>query len=605
MPTRSMGSRRDRLRPAAVAAFLLAAASLLAAAPARAADPARVTLDGEWQLDRSEHDPCFTVVPPVVGGTMHLEADFERGTVAGTLQGSGAGTYTLPSICDRLNPTEYELARPTTYEAELTLIEMTYSGRLDPQTGEFSVEGIIRLEGGGSYAAPDYQYSCVPGGLTTYCPLPELAPERTGIISGTVQGTGVNRGEIDWPLPYCALVSPTVQGSTDDWGNAECPTIGEWQAAVTEVAWQENGPPEIRGIGASPTEPTSDDTVTFTVDASDPDDDPLTYAWYIDGSPAGGSAPALTWPNPPAGPHEIRVTVSDEAETVEASLDDFPVAEPGGGDGPENGPGADPDEGGQVDEVTSSVANPPADQEEGGAFSALSGDGDSDDGGEWSAPGIAILILFLILMALAAGLPLKAAISAALVSGVSTDGVSPSAAETAALARDVGAQLSNRPLPTGTVESPVQPWSSASGEAPRAEFVLQPGEPFTVVGGQGTGPDAWLQVRQGEDVGWVHQSAVAPWQEEVITRPLPPTQGGPYRETVNFADPFLTRDPTGANLTRRDPGIYDLGPPDAGGNRPVYDREGNLIGSLPADQLPDTRLRRGSAPEPPPPPPPT
>lgn len=603
MPVRLSGSGRNRKLRAAAAAFLLTAAFLLATTPARAADPAQVTLDGEWQLDRSEHDPCFMVVPPVVGGSMHLEADFEVGTVEGWLQGSGVGTYTLPRTCDRLHPTEYELARPTTYEAELTAVEMTFSGRLDPETGEFWVEGTLRLEGGGSYAAPDYQYSCVPGGLTTSCPLYEFGPERTGTISGIVQGTGVNRGEIDWPLPYCGLVSPTDQGSTVDWGNAGCPTIGEWEAAVTEVVWRANRPPEIQGIGASPTEPTSDHTVTFTVDAADPDDDPLAYAWYVDGSPAGSNAPSLTWPNPTSGSHEIRVTVSDGAETVEASLEGFPVTEPAGSGGPGDGAGTDPDEGEPIDEVTSSVANPPADQEQGSAFSALSGDGDASDGGEWSAPGIAILILFLILMALAAGLPLKAAISAVLVSGVPTDVVPPSAAETAALARDVGAQLSNRQLPTGTVGSPVQPWSSASGEAPRADFVLQPGEPFIVVGGQGTGADAWVQVRQGENLGWVHQSAVAPWQEEVITRPLPPTQGDPYRETVGFPDPFLTRDPTGANLTRRDPGIYDLGSPDTGGNRPVYDREGKLIGNIPADQVPDTQLRRGPAPEPPPPPP--
>ena len=80
--------------------------------PARAADPARVTLDGEWQLDRSEHDACMVVVPPLLGGLMHLEADFERGTVEGWLRGDGSGSYTLPRTCDRLNPTEYELARP-------------------------------------------------------------------------------------------------------------------------------------------------------------------------------------------------------------------------------------------------------------------------------------------------------------------------------------------------------------------------------------------------------------------------------------------------------------------------------------------------------------
>lgn len=71
------------MRRLAAAAVLGIAALATAAAPARAADPARVTLDGEWQLDRSEHAACLVVVPPLLGGTMHLEADFEQGTVEG------------------------------------------------------------------------------------------------------------------------------------------------------------------------------------------------------------------------------------------------------------------------------------------------------------------------------------------------------------------------------------------------------------------------------------------------------------------------------------------------------------------------------------------
>ena len=98
-----------------------------------------------------------------------------------------------------------------------------------------------------------------------------------------VRGTGVNQGEIDWPIPYCGAISPTAQGATDDWSPEGCPTVGRWQANVTEVVWQENEPPQINGIGATPVEATSDDTVVVAVDATDPDDDPLTYTWSIDG----------------------------------------------------------------------------------------------------------------------------------------------------------------------------------------------------------------------------------------------------------------------------------------------------------------------------------
>ena len=327
MPRRPIGNGKPRRAIALLALLLGTAALVAAAAPARAADPAQVTLDGEWQLDRSEHDPCYVAVPPVLGGLMHLEADFERGTVEGWLRGDGSGSYTLPVACDNLNPTEYELARPTTYEADFPVVEMTFSGRLDPTTGAFEVEGDLWVEGSGSRAAPDYLYSCVPGGLTTSCPLYEFPNEWTGTVSGVVQGTGVNQGEIDWSIPYCGAISPTEQGSTDDWSGGGCPTVGQWQADVTEVVWQENEPPQINGIGATPTEATSNDTVVIAVDATDPDDDPLTYTWYIDGVQLPGSGVSVTWTNPTPGPHQIRVTVSDGVETVETSLDDFLIAE--------------------------------------------------------------------------------------------------------------------------------------------------------------------------------------------------------------------------------------------------------------------------------------
>ena len=595
------------MRHLAAAAMLLGIAALVTAPlPARAADPARVTLDGEWQLDRSEHDACMVVVPPLLGGLMHLEADFERGTVEGWLRGDGSGSYTLPRRCDRLNPTEYELARPTTYEAELAVVEMTFSGRLDPQTGEFEVEGDLWIEGSGSRAAPDYQYSCVPGGLTTSCPLFEFVNEWTGAISGAVQGTGVNRGEIDWPIPYCGAISPTAQGATDDWNPEGCPTVGRWQANVTEVVWQENEPPQINGIGATPVEATSDDTVVVAVDATDPDDDPLTYTWSIDGVELAGSGVSVTWTHPTPGPHVIRVTVSDGAETVDASLDDFLVAEPAdagdSGGVPGDSSGAEPGE----EATVSSVANPPAGSEE-NAFSAQSGDGDADEEGEWSPLGIAITILFAVLMAIALGLPLRAAVAMALASDIPEDwlggGQLPTARETATLAQEVQLGLSGEP-PTVTVASPVQPRSSPDPEAPPAEFVLQPGQPYTMLGGEGAGPNDWVQVRQGDNVGWVHRSTLQDWHREVIVRPHPPTAGD-YRESVGFPHNFETRDPGSVNYTRQLPGNYQLGPPDAGGHRPVYNSTGQLIGDIPADKVPSPSLTKDVAPPSPPPPPPT
>ena len=66
----------------------------------------------------------------------------------------------------------------------------------------------------------------------------------------------------------------------------------------------------------------------------------------------------MTWTHPTPGPHVIRVTVSDGAETVDASLDDFLVAEPAdtgdSGGVPGDSSGADPGE----EATVSSVAEP-------------------------------------------------------------------------------------------------------------------------------------------------------------------------------------------------------------------------------------------------------
>lgn len=597
MPRPPTGRRTPRRLIPLPALALMTAVLVAVAAPARAADPAQVTLDGEWRLDRSEHDPCRVAVPPVLGGLLHLEADFERGTVEGWLRGDGSGSYTLPVECDHLHPTEYQRARPTTYEAEFPVVEMTFSGRIDPATGEFEVEGALWVEGSGSRAAPDYLYSCVPGGLTSSCPLHEFRNDWAGIISGVVLGTGLNRGEIDWPIPYCGSITPTEQGSTDDWSSEDCPTVGQWQANVTEVVWQENEPPQINGIGATPSEPTSNDTVVVAVDATDPDGDTLTYTWYIDGVQSGGSGATQTWTNPTPGLHEIRVTVSDGAETVETFLDDFLIADAGTGDSADDtGGGQNPEDPGSASTVPQNPAGDDG-EDDSAALPWSSGKGEG-----WSPQAIAILILFLILVALAAGLSLKAAV-ASVLTGWRPGPTLPTAGETAALARDVQLGVSAE-HPTVTVASPVQPWSSPDIGAPPAGFMLQPGQPYTMLGGEGAGPDAWVQVRQGDNVGWVHRSTLEAWNPEIIVRPRPPTAGD-YRELVGFSQGFDTRDPGGVNWTRRPPGNYQLGPPDAGGHRPVYDQGGNLIGSIPANDLPASSLRKDVAPPLPPPAPPT
>jgi len=207
-------------------------------------------------------------------------------------------------------------------------------------------------------------------------------------------------------------------------------------------------------------------------------------------------------------------------------------------------------------------------------------------------------------MVLALGLPARAAVAAVLAGWRPAPAPAlPTAGETATLAREVQLGLSGEP-PTVTVASPVQPRSSPDSGAPPAGFVLQPGQPYTMFGGEDTGPGDWVQVRDGNNVGWVHRSTVQDWHREQIARPHWPTAGD-YRETVGFLRGPDVRPPGGGDYTRQPPGEYGLGPPGADGHRPVYDWKGKLIGSTPADWVPSSSLGKDIAPPPLPPAPPT
>lgn len=73
----------------------------------------------------------------------------------------------------------------------------------------------------------------------------------------------------------------------------------------------ENHPPTV-SLTYSPQNPTPADTVHFSADASDPDGDPLTYKWYVNGvEQANATRPNVQWANPPAGTYTVTVVVSD------------------------------------------------------------------------------------------------------------------------------------------------------------------------------------------------------------------------------------------------------------------------------------------------------
>ncbi|MBN1814239.1 MAG: hypothetical protein JXA14_20540 [Anaerolineae bacterium] len=79
--------------------------------------------------------------------------------------------------------------------------------------------------------------------------------------------------------------------------------------------------PEITNLYCSPEYPSNTDTVVITVAASDPDGDTLSYIWVVDNVRQSANSPQVTWANPPPGPHEVVVTVTDsKGGEVERSL---------------------------------------------------------------------------------------------------------------------------------------------------------------------------------------------------------------------------------------------------------------------------------------------
>jgi len=54
----------------------------------------------------------------------------------------------------------------------------------------------------------------------------------------------------------------------------------------------------------------------FSVNARDPDGDPLNYTWTVDGSPAGQNSETFTYKPTSSGTHVIAVSVSDGEQAV-------------------------------------------------------------------------------------------------------------------------------------------------------------------------------------------------------------------------------------------------------------------------------------------------
>ncbi len=97
-----------------------------------------------------------------------------------------------------------------------------------------------------------------------------------------------------------------------------------------------NNPPIISSLTYEPRSPTPDDTIYFEVLASDPEGDPLTYEWYLNGvKQTNATAARVQWANPSEGTHTMAVKASDNKGGTAQATVTFTVASPSRGQTPQ------------------------------------------------------------------------------------------------------------------------------------------------------------------------------------------------------------------------------------------------------------------------------
>jgi hypothetical protein len=320
------------VRVASKAGAILLVAGLLGlmVLPAAAATPEYVEVDGQWELARADLGTCTVAVPPTMGGSVHLEADFAAGTIRGSIDGNGAGSHVVPAGCG--------MEVPVTWYAEISSIEGTIQGELDSTDGSFDVEFEFQAEAWGYKEAPGISWKCardesgrqLPADeqeWTPTCALPEIWPDQAGRISGTINPQGPISGEIDlytFDGVYCAT---EYEGQTA-WGDG-CPTLGVWTVDVTEAVIA-NERPVISALTVDPAEPVTTDVVRLSVTASDPEGENLTYQWTVDGETQQTvDSPTSTWTTPTRGSHTIEVRAIDPHGAYDEAAISIWVEDPG------------------------------------------------------------------------------------------------------------------------------------------------------------------------------------------------------------------------------------------------------------------------------------
>ncbi len=83
-------------------------------------------------------------------------------------------------------------------------------------------------------------------------------------------------------------------------------------SGVLFTGCEKNSPPTVVSVVVNPTDVDPGQSTSVMVTASDPDGDPLTYAYSVNGGAINGTGPMVQWIAPnTAGAYSLTVTVSD------------------------------------------------------------------------------------------------------------------------------------------------------------------------------------------------------------------------------------------------------------------------------------------------------
>ncbi|MGZ4270597.1 MAG: CBM96 family carbohydrate-binding protein [Solirubrobacteraceae bacterium] len=170
----------------------------------------------------------------------------------------------------------------------------------------------------------------------TWANMPSLGTRKLG-TAGPVD-PAVNGGIVTIPLDASAfaggdgsysLALDSASTSSAYYSSKEGATAP--QLLLTTGTSSTPSPP-VASFTASPSSPQTNQTVTFTSTATDPDNDIVQYDWSIDGAPASG--PTTTASFATAGPHTVALTVTDSGGRSDTSTKTIQVSDtappPGG-----------------------------------------------------------------------------------------------------------------------------------------------------------------------------------------------------------------------------------------------------------------------------------